>query len=89
MEVMNKIPVSLYTNLSDKLVSVILDSDDRDAISTEETKKIIYLWRQDQLASPIGIETLLRAGSKIDQFAVERILDNLGLQEISVAIRSF
>jgi hypothetical protein len=89
MEVMNKIPVSLYTNLSDKLVSVILDSDDRDAISTEETKKIIYLWRQDQLASPIGIETLLRAGSKIDQFAVERILDNLGLQEIAVAIRSF
>lgn len=89
MEVMNKIPVSLYTNLSDKLVSVILDSDDRDAISTEETKKIIYLWRQDQLASPIGIETLLRAGSKIDQIAVERILDNLGLQEIAVAIRSF
>lgn len=89
MEVMNKIPVSLYTNLSDKLVSVILDSDDRDAISTEETKKIIYLWRQDQLASPIGIETLLRAGSKIDQVAVERILDNLGLQEIAVAIRSF
>ena len=89
MEVMNKIPVSLYTNLSDKLVSVILDSDDRDAISTEETKKIIYLWRQDQLASPIGIETLLKAGSKIDQVAVERILDNLGLQEIAVAIRSF
>jgi len=89
MEVMNKIPVSLYTNLSDKLVSVILDSDDRDAISTEETKKIIYLWRQDQLTSPIGIETLLRAGSKIDQVAVERILDNLGLQEIAVAIRSF
>ena len=89
MEVMNKIPISLYTNLSDKLVSVILDSDDRDAISTEETKKIIYLWRQDQLASPIGIETLLKAGSKIDQVAVERILDNLGLQEIAVAIRSF
>ena len=52
MEAINKIPVSLYKSLSDKMISIILDSEDRDAISTEETKKIIYLWRQDQLASP-------------------------------------
>lgn len=89
METINKIPVSLYKSLSDKLVSVILDSDDRDAISTEETKKIIYLWRQDQLASPMGIETLLKSGVKVDQTAVEKILDDLGLKEIAIAIKSF
>jgi hypothetical protein len=89
MEAINKIPVSLYKSLSDKLVSVILDSDERDAISTEETKKIIYLWRQDQLASPTGIETLLQAGVKVDQVAVEKILDDLGLQEVAVAVRAF
>lgn len=89
MEAINQIPVSLYKSLSDKMVSVILDSEDRDAISTEETKKIIYLWRQDQLASPTGIETLLQAGVKVDQAAVEKILDDLGLQEIAVAVRAF
>ena len=89
MESINKIPVSLYKNLSDKLVSVILDSDDRDAISTDETKKIIYLWRQDQLASPTGIETLLHAGAKVDQVAVEKILNDLGLQEIAVMVKAF
>lgn len=89
MEAINKIPVSLYKSLSDKLVSVILDSDERDAISTEETKKIIYLWRQDQLASPTGIETLLNAGVKVDQGTVEKILDDLGLQEVAVAVRAF
>lgn len=89
MESTNKIPVSLYKNLSDKLVSLILDSEDRDAISAEETKKIIYLWRQDQLASPTGIDTLLRSAAKVDQIKVETILSNLGLNEIVVAIRSF
>ena len=88
MEAMNNIPVTLYKNLSDKLVSIILDSEDRNAISTETTKKIIYLWRQDQLASPTGIETLLTAGMKVDQSAVEQILDNLGLQEVAVEVRA-
>jgi len=88
MEAINNIPVSLYKKLSDKLVSIILDSDDRDAISAEVTKKIIYLWRQDQLASPTGIETLLRAGVKVDQIAVEKILDDLGLEEVIVGVRT-
>lgn len=88
MEAINNIPVSLYKNLSDKLISVILDSEDKDAISAEDTKKIIYLWRQDQLASPTGIETLLQAGVKVDQLAVEKILEDLGLPEIAVSIRA-
>jgi hypothetical protein len=88
MEAINKIPVSLYKTLSDKLVSIILDAGNRDAISSETTKKIIYLWRQDQLASPNGIETLLSAGMKVDQSAVEKVLDNLGLQEVTIKASS-
>ncbi len=88
MEAVNKIPVSLYKTLSDKLVSIILDSKDRDAISSESTKKIIYLWRQDQLASPTGIKTLLSAGMNVDQSAVEQVLDNLGLPELAITASS-
>lgn len=88
MEAINDIPVSLYKNLSDKLVSIILDSEDKDAITANETKKIIYLWRQDQLASPIGLETLLKAGAKVDQSAVGKILEDLGLHEVAVAVKA-
>jgi len=88
MKAINEIPVSLYKNLSERLVSIILDSEQRDAISTEETKKIIYLWRQDQLASPTGIETLLKAGMKVDAESVDRILNDLGLQEIALAVKA-
>lgn len=89
MESINTIPVSLHKNLADKLVSVILDTENRGAISTEETKKIIYLWRQDQLASPTGIETLLNAGVKIDGEAVYKILDDLGLKEVMTEVKVF
>jgi hypothetical protein len=88
MEAINKIPVSLYKTLSDKLISIILDGDNRKLISSETTKKIIYLWRQDQLASPVGVETLLTTSMKVDQLAVERVLDNLGLLEVAVEIRT-
>jgi len=87
MESMNTIPVSLHKNLADKLVSVILDTEDRKAISSEETKKIIYLWRQDQLASPTGIETLLNAGIKVDCEECYKILDDLGLKEVVAEVR--
>jgi hypothetical protein len=88
METIDKIPVTLYKTLSDKLVSLILNAEGRNAISSETSKKIIYLWRQNQLDSPSGIETLLSAGFKVDQSAVEHILDNLGLQEVTVEILS-
>jgi len=88
MEAINKVPVSLYKTMSDKLVSIILDSDDRDAVSTEMTRKIIYLWRQDQLASPTGIETLIKAAATVDSQAVSKVMDDLGLRELTVAVKN-
>jgi len=88
MEAVNKVPVSLYKTLSDRLVSIILDSDEKDAISTEMTKKIIYLWRQDQLASPTGIETLIKAAASVDASAVSSVMDDLGLKELMIAVEN-
>ena len=88
MEAIKNVPVSLYKTLSDKLVSIILDSEDRDAVSAEMTKKIIYLWRQDMLASPTGIETLVKAAVQVDSTAVVKVMDDLGLQELTVAVKN-
>jgi len=88
MESIKNVPVSLYKTLSDKLVSIILDSEDRDAVSAEMTKKIIYLWRQDMLASPTGIEALVKAAVQVDSTAVVKVMDDLGLQELTVAVNN-
>ena len=84
----NEIPVSLYKTLSEKLVSIILDAERKDAISAEMTKKIIYLWRQDSLASPTGIETLVTAGNTVNQVAMLSVLEDLGLQNLVIEVKN-
>ncbi len=88
MEAVNKVPASLYKPLSDKLVSIILDAEDRNAVSSDMTKKIIYLWRQDMLASPTGIEALVKASVQVDSSAVVKVMDDLGLKELTVAVKN-
>ena len=82
------IPSSLHGDLSKKLVGVVLGTQDKDAIPTELAKKIIYLWRQDQLATPTGLMALLEAAAMIDVEVSCSILDELGLQEVTIALRS-
>jgi len=82
------IPSSLHGDLSKKLVSVVLGTQDKDAIPTELAKKIIYLWRQDQLATPTGLMALLKAAAMVDAEASYSILDELGLKEMTIALKS-
>lgn len=81
------IPKSLHHDLSKKLVAIVLGARDKDAVTTELAKKIIYLWRQDQLATKTGITALLEAALMVDAEATYLLLDELGLQELTVALR--
>ena len=86
--IVERIPNSLHGDLSNKLVEIVLGTKERNVIPTEMAKKIIYLWRQDQLASPTGVEALLEAAVMVDVEATHSILDQLGLQEVTVALRN-
>jgi hypothetical protein len=82
------IPSSLLDDLSKKLVAIVLESKDKNAVPPELAKKIIYLWRQDQLASTTGIEALLNGSIKIDPEATYELLIELGLQELTITLRN-
>lgn len=82
------IPASLHNNLSKKLVNIVLGTKDKDAIPTELAKKIIYLWREDQLATKTGITAMLEAAVLVDDAATYQLLDELGLQELTVALKN-
>ncbi len=86
--VVENIPTSLYGNLSKKLVNLVLGTKDKNAVPADLSKKIIYLWRQDQLASPTGIKTLLEAAVMVDAEATHSTLGELGLQEVVTTLRS-
>ncbi len=84
---MESIPTSLLDDLSKRLITIVLESRDKNAVPTELAKKIIYLWRQDQLASKTGIEALLTGSLKVDTEATYRLLDELGLYDLAVTLR--
>jgi len=86
---LERIPSSLHGDLSKKLIEIVLDTKDKNAIPTELAKKIIYLWRQDQLATKTGIEALIEGAIKVDSSMTFQLLDELGLQEVSIALKAF
>jgi len=85
--IVDGIPASLHGDLSKKLVAIVLGTQDRDAISTDLAKKIIYLWRQDQLASKTGIKALLEASRMVDAEGTYRLLDEMGLKELTIVLK--
>jgi len=82
------IPVSLRDDLSKKLVAITLETRDRNAVPTELAKKIIYIWRQDQLASRAGLQALTEAALLVDAEATYKLFDELGLQKLTKTLKS-
>ena len=85
---MEGIPNSLYEDLSKRLVNLVLGTQDKDAVPADLAKKIIYLWRQDQLASPTGIATLLEAALTVNADETYSSLNELGLQKVAISLKS-
>ena len=85
---LERIPSSLHGDLSKKLIEIVLNTKDKNAIPTELAKKVIYLWRQDQLATKTGIEALIEGAIKVDSSMTFQLLDELGLQEVSIALQT-
>ena len=84
--VIESMPNSLQGELSKSLISIVIGSEDKNAISTELAKKIIYLWRRDQLATTTGILTLLEASVMVDVNLTREALDTLGLNQVAAEL---
>jgi hypothetical protein len=81
------IPISLYGDISKRLIDIVLGTQEKNAIPTDLAKKIIYLWRQDQLATLVGITALVEASMKVDASKTRFALEELGLQKIALALQ--
>ena len=83
------IPISLYGNISKRLIDIVLDTQEKNAIPTDLAKKIIYLWRQDQLTTLTGITALVEASMKVDASKTCTALEKLGLQKVALALQRY
>jgi len=80
-----EIPKSLYEPLSKKLVAVVLDAKVHDSIPSDMAKRIIYLWRQDALATETGITTLMEAATLVNPEGTYTILSEIGAGRLAVS----
>jgi hypothetical protein len=87
-KISEKIPISLHQKLSKNLISIVLDAEKKNIVPSDLAKKIIYLWRQEQLATPTGIATLLEAAMKVSTTRTFNAMDELGLNEITIALKN-
>ena len=83
--IVESIPMSLRGDLSKKLIEIVLGTQEKNAISAELAKKIIYLWRQDQLTTPTGLMALLEAAASVDTSTTYAALDELCLHQVVLA----
>jgi hypothetical protein len=70
------------------LISIVLNAEKKNVVPSDLAKKIIYLWRQEQLATPIGIASLLDAAMMVSNTKTIEVMDELGLNEISISLKN-
>jgi len=85
--VVESIPMSLRGEISKKLIEIVLGAHGKSTISTELAKKIIYLWRQDQLTTPTGLMALFEAAVSVDTGVTFAAFDELGLHQVALAFQ--
>lgn len=78
------IPTSLLRDVSKALINIVLDDVRTDKVPVEVAKKIIYLWRQDALATTEGVKILSTAAGLVNPEALSELATSYGLETLLV-----
>jgi hypothetical protein len=86
-KVARKIPESLWSVASEKLVDIALNSANADKMPSDLAKTILYYWQRDQLATEIGLQRLLEAAMLLEPEKTIITMEEIGLSEIGVLLK--
>ena len=82
-----KIPASLLTIASEKLIDVVLNSSNADKMPSDLAKTILYYWQRDQLKTEIGMQRLLEASMLVNAEQTIATMESLGLPELVIMLK--
>lgn len=86
-KIARKIPESLWSIASEKLVDIALNSGNADKMPSDLAKTILYYWQRDQLATEIGLQRLLEAAMLLEPEKTVMTMEELGLPEIVMLLK--
>jgi len=81
------IPESLWDVTSEKLIDIVLNSANANKMPSDLAKTILYYWQRDQLATEIGLQRLIEAAMLLEPEKTVSVMEEMGLQELVVALR--
>ncbi len=85
--IVRKIPTSLWSVASDKLVDLVLNSANGEKMPSDLAKTILFYWQRDQLATEIGLQRVMEAAMILEPEKTIGVMDELGLRELVVLLR--
>ncbi len=86
-KIARKIPSSLWTEASEKLIDITLNSPNAAKMPSELAKTILYYWQRDQLASEIGLQRLIEASMILEPDKTLSLMGELGLPDLVVMLK--
>jgi len=82
-----KVPTSLWTILSEKLIDITLNSSNAEKLPSDLAKTILYYWQRDQLATGVGLQRLLEATMLLEPEKTIELMDSLGMPELVIMLK--
>ncbi|MGQ9641661.1 MAG: hypothetical protein ACUVUF_06010 [Candidatus Bathycorpusculaceae bacterium] len=86
-KIARNIPASLWNEASEKLVDMVLNSQNASKMPSDLAKTILYYWQRDQLATEVGLQRLLEASMMLEPEKTISLMEELGLPQIAAMLK--
>ena len=86
-KIVRKIPASLWSVASDKLVDLVLNSANGERMPSDLAKTILFYWQRDQLATEVGLQRVIEAAMILEPEKTIGVIDELGLHELVIMLK--
>ena len=75
------IPQSMWNEVSEKLIAIILKSKNAKKMPSHLAKTILHFWHNDQMGTEIGLQWLLEASILLEPEKTTDLMKEIGLSE--------
>jgi hypothetical protein len=86
-DIVRNIPSSLRSAVSEKLIDIILKSQNASKMPSYLAKAILLRWQRDELVTEVGLQHLLEASAILELEKAVSSMEELGLSEIAVKLK--
>ncbi len=87
-EIVEKIPRPMYVKLSEELLDALLEAKDGGNVPASLAKTVLYYAQRERLSSVVGLTYLLNALSLADPDKAVNILEEFGLEDANIVLRT-